>query len=207
MHLFSPGYVNDEQRGAECWNPRGAQRQTLCVCCLIPIPLFLNKFMFSSPSPCTFSVYCSSQKPPDEISPSFLFHVSQFPLHFLFPFYFLHYLREADKYQTALSPSLWAPTAHPLLLNPWVLWGHSSDLTSHTSFGGIFTCLPLLIKQQEHKVSSILEGQHGAISVSCQECLQRQPWVPHTAGSFLLQWRKALPRKQNIPHAARLWES
>lgn len=32
MHLFSPGYVNDEQRGAECWNTQGAPRQNLCVC-------------------------------------------------------------------------------------------------------------------------------------------------------------------------------
>lgn len=86
------------------------------VCCLIPISLLPNNFF--SASPCSSSVYCSPQRPPEEIfSP------------FLSPSF---YLKEADKFfQLCLLPSepplltlSLIPVLCPLSLQLWFTLPH-----------------------------------------------------------------------------------
>lgn len=142
----------------------------LCVSCLIPIPLLLNKRVmgFFSASPRTFSAYCSSQRPPEGMCPPFLFHVPQFPLHFTSE-------KLLNTRQFFLLPSELPLLTFSFLIPALCPLRHSSDLTSHTSLGGFFCFFVPLIRKQEHKISNILGDQHGAISIPCQECLQRQP--------------------------------
>lgn len=151
----------------------------LCVSCLIPIPLLLNKFMLFSASPRTFSAYCSSQRPPEGMCPPFLFHVPQFPLHFTSE-------KLLNTRQFFLLPSELPLLTFSFLIPALCPLRHSSDLTSHTSLGGFFLLLCPFNQEagaqnKQHFGRSAWSNIHTLSGVSAKTAMS----ITHSAGSFL----------------------
>lgn len=156
--------------------------------------------MFFPASPCTFNAFCSSQDHLKRSSlPSFPTFLNHFPFILAQRTWQIPDSSSSFPLSSHCSPSPSAP-----LPSQAQLWFNLTHLLGRF----FFACLPLLIKKQEHKVSKILGDQQGAASIPCQECLQRQPWVPHTLQAhFFFNEEKPSQGKKDIPHAERLSES